>query len=164
MEIWKDIPGYEDRYQVSNLGNVKNAKGNTLKPCKHRLGYLFVKLSTQGNSSCFYIHRLVAQAFLGSTLELTEVDHLNANKLDNRLENLEWVSRAENIRRAAAKGLLKNPDNKGAKNGMAKLTVENVRLIKKLRGSDTQENIAKMFGVSRRAVGLIYSGQRWGHI
>lgn len=164
-EIWKDVVGFEGKYQVSNLGYVRNSRGKVLKPNEHNLGYLSVKLTLKNEAKNFFIHRLVALAFLTpDTLENNEVDHLNGNKKDNRLLNLEWVSRAENMKRASLKGLLKYPDNSGAKNGMARLSERDVKKIKNLKDSDTQENIARMFGVTRRAIGMIYSGKRWADL
>jgi hypothetical protein len=95
MEEYKQIPGFSD-YYVSNLGNVKSMKYNReriLKP--YRSGnYLGVWL---GAGNRHYVHRLVACIFIGYNDQL-EVDHINRNKHDNRLENLRWLTANENCR------------------------------------------------------------------
>ena len=90
-EIYKDIPGYEGLYQVSNLGNVYGVKR------KHQIakndngnGYLYVRLSKNGKVKNHYIHRLVAIAFIPNPTNLPEVNHKDENKQNNTVENLEW--------------------------------------------------------------------------
>ena len=104
MEIWKDIENYEGLYQVSNLGNVKSlprsrTKGGLLSPNSNGHGYLTVQLSKKGKKRRFYIHRLVATAFLQNEENLPEVDHVNGNRADNRASNLQWISNVENLRK-----------------------------------------------------------------
>lgn len=110
MENWKDIPGFEGSYQVSDLGRVRSLdryvngrsnliylrKGKILSPAKHNDGYYQLKLSK--GKSCmktYKIHRLVMLAFVGES-ELT-VNHKNENKRDNSLLNLEYMTHAENV-------------------------------------------------------------------
>lgn len=103
-EIWKDIEGYIGLYQVSNLGNVKSlprntTKGGLLSPASNGRGYLTVLLSKKGKKRRFYIHKLVATAFLQNEEHLPEVDHVNGNRMDNRASNLQWISHVENLRK-----------------------------------------------------------------
>lgn len=109
MEIWKDITGYEGIYQVSNLGRVKRIgkyrnqykewnSNVLLKPIDNSNGYLFVTLSKNNKTKQFYIHRLVAYAFIENTDKLPEVNHKDGNKQNNQIENLEWVTCSENIK------------------------------------------------------------------
>lgn len=98
IEIYKDIQGYEG-YQVSNHGNVKSlkyGKERILKPAKVSFGYLRVDLSKQGKRKIYYIHRLVAMAFIDNPNNLEQINHKNEIKTDNRVENLEWCTNEYN--------------------------------------------------------------------
>lgn len=98
-EIWKDIQGYEDLYQISNLGcvkslgNDKNRKEKILKPKKEKSGYLRVELHKNGGKKQMYIHRLVALHFiLNDDLFKTQINHKDENKENNNVNNLEWCN------------------------------------------------------------------------
>ena len=109
-EIWLPIEGYENLYEVSNLGRVRrlesvvNGKAGSkrkvpekiLKPGTHRNGYLFVTLSKNGIRRHFLLHRLVATAFIPNPNNLPQVNHLSEDKLNNTVENLEWCTAKEN--------------------------------------------------------------------
>lgn len=106
-EEWRPVVGYEGYYEVSNLGKVRrldgldarghHIKGRILSPRKSSNGYLQVQLSF-GTSREYRIHRLVAEAFLPNPKKKSDVNHINENKTDNRVENLEWATRKENMR------------------------------------------------------------------
>lgn len=96
---WTDIDGFEGHYQVSVDGEMKsfhNGKERILKPGKNTNGYLTVDLYKDGKRKTFLVHRLVAQAFIPNPDNLPEVNHINEDKTDNRVENLEWCSRKYN--------------------------------------------------------------------
>lgn len=96
-EIFKPIKGYEDLYEVSDLGNVRNkASGKLLKPFRDRGGYLRVDLCN-GIRKSKLIHRLVAQVFLPNPLNLPQVNHIDENKSNNNVDNLEWCTAQYNI-------------------------------------------------------------------
>lgn len=101
MEEYKDIPGYENHYQISDLGNIRSSKNQllkNLKPVVNKYNYLQISLSKNGNIKVYRIHQLVAITFLNFKPDghTWVVNHINFNKQDNRLINLEIVSNRDN--------------------------------------------------------------------
>lgn len=99
-EIWKPVVGYEGLYEVSSLGRVKSLKygrEKILKPLKHRDGYLQVGLYKNEKQKRFFVHRLVAEAFLSNPKGLHEINHLDEDKSNNSISNIEWASRSYNV-------------------------------------------------------------------
>lgn len=115
MENWKAIPGYEGQYEVSDQGNVRTfrrgANGRLLKPGRMPQGHLSVALGRR-NSQC--VHKLVLLAFVGPAPDRHECCHNNGNPADNRLENLRWGTRRENILDAVRHGTWMTPERKAA--------------------------------------------------
>lgn len=101
-EIWKDVGGYEGLYQVSNLGRVKRLKGKymksdkLLKQVKLDSGYIAVGLCKHNKAKNFRVHRLVAEAFIPNPEEKPQVNHINEDKTNNMVSNLEWMTAKEN--------------------------------------------------------------------
>lgn len=120
-EIFKDIKGYEKRYQISNIGNVKSlsrkinnntssfiSKERILTPIKDKQGYILVNFRKGNGRSSKKIHKLVLEAFVPNLLNKPCVNHINGIKHDNRLENLEWATHSENTQHAFRTGLMTN--------------------------------------------------------
>lgn len=118
-EIWKDVVGYEGYYQVSNLGRVRSLdrivrhkngiitkyKSKIISQAKNRYGYIMVRLSKNCITTSFSVHRLVAIAFIDYDENRPEVNHIDGNKENNCVDNLEWCTRSQNIIHACKKGL-----------------------------------------------------------
>ena len=102
-EIWKDIKDYEGLYQVSNWGRVKSfnyknsGKERLMKPYKTTGGYFQVKLQKNRKSKNCRVHRLVAETFLPNPENLPEVNHIDEDKTNNRVDNLEWKTHKDNV-------------------------------------------------------------------
>lgn len=119
-EIWRDIVGYEGYYKVSNTGFVRSIDRSVKGPrnteyhlkgkLKHqyinRDGYCTVHLKKEGKSQQIQVHRLVAIAFIPNINNLPQVNHIDGNKANNRVENLEWVTAKQNMQHAIKTGLL----------------------------------------------------------
>ena len=107
IEIWKNVVGYNDLYEVSSLGNIRTRKTKTDKSFRiDRDGYATVKLRENGKDKFRFIHRIVAITFLDDPNCKPEVNHIDGNKLNNSLENLEWVTGIENELHAIENGLI----------------------------------------------------------
>ena len=94
-EVWKDVKDYEGHYQVSDKGRVRSlkfGKERILKPRRDGWGYLQVNFCKNGEQKKFKVHRLVAQTFILNPNNLTEVNHRDEDKTNNKVENLEWCS------------------------------------------------------------------------
>ena len=103
-EFWKDVENYEDLYEVSDAGRVRNKiTGRILKPGNHHKRYLYVNLSKNGTYKSHKVHRLVAEAFIPNPNNQLQVDHIDENKTNNTVDNLRWVSCQENIDHSLSK-------------------------------------------------------------
>ena len=102
---WKEISGYENIYSVSDTGMVRNDRTGNLIGQWICHGYLYVKLCNNYRSETKRVHRLVAEAFCKKEVGKTDVNHINGDKQDNRAENLEWVTKSENMQHAFENGL-----------------------------------------------------------
>lgn len=169
QERWLPIRGYEGLYEVSDMGRVRSLKRNTtngkvLKACKGHGGYVKVTLSKCNARKTFMVHRLVALAFIPIVEGKTEVNHLNGDKSDNRLENLEWATRAENeMHSFRVLGKKPNAPWRGKPRRFARrLTDDEVRSIRK--DPRPHRVIGKEYGVSKTAIRDIKIGKNYKEV
>ena len=103
----KYIPEYEGLYSITSCGKVWSYKSKKfLKPQKNKDGYLYVNLYKDGKQNKYYIHRLVLEAYLPNPANLPQVNHIDENKANNALPNLEWCDAAYNINYSLAKKVI----------------------------------------------------------
>lgn len=108
------------------------------------------------------VHRLVAEAYVPNPGNLPQVNHINGNRSDNRIENLEWCNNAGNIQNAMERGAF---DFKGSKHRLAKLDEGKVSLINKMLSDKIpQKEIASKFGVAQSQISTIHTRQGWKHV
>ena len=156
MEIWKDISGYDGKYQVSNFGNVRSfskwKNGELLRPGISKTGYYFVNLVRFGREKidCHRVHRLVAKSFLENPNDLPEVNHIDGNKLNNRVENLEWCSRERNIQHAYGSGLI--PIRTGKRNSLSKVVIQKTKSGDFVKEWDSVADINRTLGYSINSI------------
>jgi len=156
----KNYPGYK----VNKLGLIwSNYSGKFLKKCKNRGGYHYVCLKKGKKYQKVTVHKIVASVFLKKGKGTTEVNHIDGNKLNNSVFNLEWVTSSQNKKHGFNLGLYKKKF--GEKNTMSKLTTEEVIKIKYLLKSGlSQYRIAEIFNVRQSLISRIKTGKRWGHL
>lgn len=169
-EIWLPCVGYEDFYSISNYGRIKRIKvvagcraGRILKLSRSTNGYSHIMLSSGSRESqkCHRVHSLVAGTFLGDRPIGYQVNHIDANKLNNSLFNLEYVTPKKNREHAKALGLYP----KGEEVSLSHFTVFDVIEIRRLYTTGLyQYQIAEMFQCSQSTVGRIVRRQVWSHI
>lgn len=155
-EEWRDVKGYEGLYQVSNLGRARsfhNQYGRVLKPIRTTDGYSQVTLSKNGKLKATRLHILVAQAFIPNPENKPQVNHIDGNRANCHVDNLEWATSKENIQHAYKIGLAKSgPDHKSSL-----LTAEQVRYIRRVYKKGDPEfgmtALGRKFGVH---IGVIY--------
>lgn len=159
-EDWRDVPGFEGVYQVSNLGRVKSIKyrrGRIVRQWTQSSGYAYVGLGAGDEARSYRVHRVVMLAFVGPCPDGQEVSHKNHNRTDNRLSNLEYVTHSQNMRRSWARL------SRGERHPSAKLTAFKVRRIRELMAEEgtTAKALARRFGVSPAAISQIRRRKTW---
>jgi len=169
-EFWRPISG-NPAYSVSSLGRIKsdlNRKGfnKILKHCVTKTCYPSVSLTSWNDGKKVIkrvsVHRLIALAFIPNPENKPCVNHINGNKKDYRIENLEWCTYAENAMHASRMGLLVAP--RGEKQKTSKLTNEQVVEIRKLAKTLMHKELCKIFLVSKTTIGRIVRREAWTHI
>lgn len=173
MSIWRDVVGLEGLFVVSDEGEVKslarhvervNDKG-FFKPEKilsrwtTQRGYL----ASQLGARYFFVHRLVADAFIPNPSKSPQVNHIDGDKQNNNASNLEWVTPLENSQHAYATGLARNLQ--GVAHGMTKLSEDDVICIRVWTGLNYSfSELGKIFGVSATTISGISNRLGWTHL
>ena len=173
IERWKPVPDYEDLYHVSDRGRVRRIaggngarRGHILRPQRNRGGYLQVHLSRYCCRKMRTVHTLVMEAFRGPCPAGMEVNHKYGIKDDNRLTELEYLTRGENLKHSYCVLGRKAPVLCGEANGHVKLTASAVRQIRKVyaEGGATQCELGKRHGVSHAAISRVVRREHWAHV
>jgi hypothetical protein len=147
-EIWLPMKGYEGRYEVSSLGRVYSSRGCMMKVNKTKLGYMKMNLSEGGFIRSTRLHRAVAMTFLGNPEGKKEVNHIDGDKSNNRVDNLEWCTSSENKFHAVRTGLL--PTKSGSCSSRAKLSDTEVDFLRYFASKGfTQVELSGIFGISK---------------
>ena len=157
MENWKEVIGFPD-YEVSDRGRIRvRETGAIVKQHQNNYGYNTVVMYADGEGKSKGVHRIVASAFIGLPNDGEQVNHKDGNKTNNSLDNLEWVTQAENLRHS--RNVL------GNKCGGEKRKRESIRLnlrLFRVSLNMTQEEFASEIGISRAMYSLIEKGDRFG--
>ena|SRR3989304_3536307 len=166
---WKPIDGYEHCYLVSDTGLIKSVaryrpsrEGNIRRPTYPR-GYVYVELSKNNKKSKRSVHRMVALAFIPNPMRLPEVNHLDGDKKNNRVSNLEWCTKSENQLHSFRIGRVP-ACVQGKRNPNAKLTELQVKEIRKRMIMEKTTHLAKEYGVTFGAIARIKNGTGWANI
>lgn len=175
-EIWKSIKGFEGHYEVSNLGNVrsldrivKHGKGDSVRRLKGKLlnkslnvGYYAVGLRIDGNYKLVKVHRLVAGAFIDNPENKPCVNHKDRDRLNNKVDNLEWCTYKENSQHAFNLGV---NSAKCEDHGLSLLTNKQVMEIrKKLSNGEKGVTLAREFGVSPTIISYIKNRKTYKNV
>ncbi len=169
MEEWRDIKGYEGSYQISNLGRIKTFKvranfypDGVISKGYMAGEYMVASITKNKKRRGLCIHKLIAHAFIPNPLNRNEVNHIDGNKLNNAIENLEWCTHSENVIHAFKTGLMVGHIRRGEKSNNHKLSSIDVSIIKSAREEGfTQKQIATYFKISQANVSFITHNKRW---
>jgi hypothetical protein len=157
-EVWKEVVGYEDLYQVSNIGNVKRTK--LLKLNIDRKGYYFVNLSKNGKVKCCRVHQLVAKAFIPNPNNFIEINHVDGIKTNNNIDNLEWCDHQHNMKHAhdnnliPREGVLKVINAMVSKRKKPVLQIKNGIVVREFESCASARRETGIINVSTCAKGL----------
>jgi hypothetical protein len=169
-EIWKDVVGYEEYFQVSNLGNIfsKRTRKILITPLS-KTGYPLLSTKfggRKGKYKTIKVHRMVAEAFISNPDNKPFVNHVDGNKNNNVVTNLEWVTAKENSVHAVETGLHK--PLRGMKHGSSKLTDDNVNYIRENYKPRCSVNgsraLGRKFGVDHQTILCIIERKTWKHL
>lgn len=156
-ENWKDIPGYEGRYEVSDLGRVRNAVTKRMRKIYIGLdGTCSIVMSDRKKRTTTTVAKLVASSFLPQSPGDEEVMHIDSDNSNNAVTNLRWMSRSE---RMLLQGV-----TRGERNGNAKITAAEACEIRMLAETLTRKEIALLFKLTKSGVANIINKMTWRHV
>lgn len=168
-EEWREVDFSEGKYKVSNFGRMKSfhydkEEGRILKQCLIK-GFATVSLIVNKKSKTYFVHKLVAQAFIPKDNEdQSIVTHVDGKVLNNHIDNLKWQTKEENYKMILKKLHEKNRGRKGVITN-SKLKEKDVALLKSMLNKGiTQSYLAKMFCISEMQVTRIKRGDNWAHV
>lgn len=157
-EIWKDMIGHENLYQISNLGNIYSKLVNrVVKSSYDDKGYKIRTHRANGKVYVTKVHRAVALAFLPNPENKPFVNHKNGIKDDNALTNLEWVTGSENQKHNVSM----NPNRRGVGHSSSKLSEEDVKYIRQNPDKLDQSSLARKFGLHQSRISEIKNGRTY---
>lgn len=163
FEVWKNIKGFE-KYQISNYGNVKSFCHNREKILKHKIGkFGYHRVTLYGNKKMHYklVSRLVGFAFIENNNNYPDINHIDGNKSNNRIDNLEWCTKQYNSLHYAKYFRKKRI---GQDHNRAKLNNEKVLEIRSLKNILSGREISKKFGVTPSTISIIINNKNWTHV
>lgn len=155
--MFKDYFGYK----VFEDGTILGKRGKRIYSHKTEKGYMLVRLFINGKPTSRHVHRVLAECFLERPEGAVEVDHINCIRDDNRIENLRWVTKEQNVQHSYDSG---NRDVVGSKNANCKTTEDVVHSICSLLGSGLSAATVRDFGYDYRLVRAIKRKQNWTSI
>ena len=177
MENWKKvtIKPFGKAYEVSDHGNVRRTlaitntfKNRFLKNFVGGIGYRYINLRFKKYRRVASVHRLVALAFIQNSKKHPQVNHIDCNKTNNHISNLEWCSRSHNMQHAHKNGLMNPPHFFGIENKNAKLTEKAVFDIRtnciKFSKEYSTYSFARKYNVRQQCVSYVLDGKTWKHL
>lgn len=165
-QLWKKIQGFEN-YSVSDDGLIRNDSRNKLKAQRvNKDGYNKVSIYENGNAHTFRVHRLVAEAFIDNPLQKPDINHIDGNKTNNNCNNLEWVTKSENMIHAYNTGLAKGHPTYGMlgkKNPNAGRHGRPVRVLETGEEFSSVTECSKALNLNDRAIYDVLNGRQNSH-
>lgn len=175
MEIWKPVVGFENHYEVSSAGRARRSGKDRMGRCRNtvlrpsnRNGYRGVTFSVENKTTTVSIHRVMWEAFNGPIPRGMQINHLNGDRTDNRLDNLELCTPSENMhhmKHVLRRHQVVPEPRRGTQNRNAKLNEEQVReILDRLAKGEVAKKIAPDYGVYWSVIYKIKNGEAWAHI